>query len=189
MKASIATSEYFSVPAYLERLGYRTEDVRHVVLSHLHFDHTGYMCAFPQACFHLRESEWSLAIPPSRNDYIAADYMPAREYRFDYIPEDVDFDLFGDGSVICLDTKGHSPGHQSFLITLPVSGRILLTADAAHMQAFFDDPSLLREAWNEAFARKALERIREYEAQGVLLILGHDPDRWAKVKKFPEYYE
>lgn len=189
MRASISTSSYYSVLAYLNRLGYTAGDVKYVVMSHLHFDHSGYMCDFPQATFCMRKSEWSAAVPPSRHDYILADYLPAQQFHFEYIPEDVDYDLFGDGSVICLDTKGHSPGHQSFLISMPKEGKILLTVDAAHMKAFFDDSSLLDEAWNKEMALKALEKIKAYEKNGVKVILGHDPDVWATVKKFPEYYE
>ena len=29
------------------------------------------------------------------------------------------YDLYGDGSIVLVFTPGHSPGHQSFLITLP----------------------------------------------------------------------
>lgn len=119
MKYGIAASPLQRLTRQIERLGYRSEDVRHVVISHLHFDHAGQMGDFPKATFHMRESEWSMAIPPSRGDYIPADYMAARAFRFDYIPENTDYDLFGDGTILCLDTKGHSPGHTSFLIALP----------------------------------------------------------------------
>lgn len=114
MKYGIAASPLQRLTRQIERLGYRSEDVRHVVISHLHFDHAGQMRDFPKATFHMRESEWSMAIPPSRGDYIPADYMAARAFRFDYIPESTDYDLFGDGTILCLDTKGHSPDIRLF---------------------------------------------------------------------------
>lgn len=41
----------------IERLGYRASDVRHIVLSHLDFDHAGGLDDFPQAVVHLLSDE------------------------------------------------------------------------------------------------------------------------------------
>ena len=41
----------------LERLGVRPDDVRDVVLTHLHFDHAGGLDRFPRARFWLQEAE------------------------------------------------------------------------------------------------------------------------------------
>ncbi|MFZ5855736.1 MAG: MBL fold metallo-hydrolase [Chloroflexota bacterium] len=42
----------------LVRLGYRSEDVRHIVLTHLHLDHAGGLPDFPQAQVHLLRREY-----------------------------------------------------------------------------------------------------------------------------------
>jgi glyoxylase-like metal-dependent hydrolase (beta-lactamase superfamily II) len=39
------------------RLGYRPDDVRHVVLTHMHFDHCGGLPDFPQATVHVHRHE------------------------------------------------------------------------------------------------------------------------------------
>ena len=39
------------------RLGYQPEEVRHVVLTHMHFDHCGGLPDFPQATVHLHRRE------------------------------------------------------------------------------------------------------------------------------------
>ena len=44
---------------------------------------------------------------------------------------DGEHDVFGDGSVICLPTYGHTPGHQSLRVRLG-SGEIVLAADACY---------------------------------------------------------
>jgi glyoxylase-like metal-dependent hydrolase (beta-lactamase superfamily II) len=41
----------------IERLGYRARDVRHIVLTHLDFDHAGGLDDFPEASIHLMRSE------------------------------------------------------------------------------------------------------------------------------------
>jgi glyoxylase-like metal-dependent hydrolase (beta-lactamase superfamily II) len=42
----------------VERLGYKAEDVRHIVLTHMHFDHCGGLADFPQAKIHVYRKEY-----------------------------------------------------------------------------------------------------------------------------------
>lgn len=187
-KLGLSTSPLLRVEAHLGRLGYTKDAVRHVVMSHLHADHTGQMTQFPDALFHMRKSEWEAAIPPSGRDYCPADYMPAQDYHFEYVPEDVDYDLFGDQTVICVDTKGHTSGHQSFIIDLPVTGKLLLAMDAAHLSDYLTSTEYFDGCWNREFCIKAIERLKALKAQGMQLIFGHDPEQWATLKKAPDFY-
>jgi len=49
----------------VSRLGYRPEDVRHVVLTHLHRDHAGGISDFPWATVHVFASEHEAALRPA----------------------------------------------------------------------------------------------------------------------------
>lgn len=189
MKAGICMSPLQRIRCQLARLGYRAEDVRHVLLSHLHFDHAGQTADFPHAVFHMRKSEWSAAIPPSRGDYLPADYAQLAQARFDYLSEDEDVDLFGDGSIVCLDTKGHSPGHTSFLISLEHTGRVLLTIDAAHMPQYFETDRYYQDAWNVEAACASIDKLKRLAATADWVVFGHDPAVLSKARKLPEYYD
>lgn len=46
----------------LERLGYSSYDVRHIILTHLDFDHAGGVCDFPNARVHVLANEYQAAI-------------------------------------------------------------------------------------------------------------------------------
>jgi len=48
------------------RLGYRSEDVRHIVLTHMHFDHCGGLPDFPLAKLHLHRKEYDAFMGPLR---------------------------------------------------------------------------------------------------------------------------
>ena len=50
----------------LEARGFRAEDVRHIVLTHLDFDHAGGLEDFPHATVHLMQREWDTATGPRR---------------------------------------------------------------------------------------------------------------------------
>ncbi len=43
----------------VETLGYRPEEIRHIVLTHLHFDHAGGLPDFPWAKVHLHRREYA----------------------------------------------------------------------------------------------------------------------------------
>ncbi|MCD2513002.1 MBL fold metallo-hydrolase [Comamonas endophytica] len=49
--------EEMTAARQIERLGFRREDVRHIVLTHLDFDHAGGLDDFPRAAVHLLRSE------------------------------------------------------------------------------------------------------------------------------------
>ncbi|MFC4273817.1 MBL fold metallo-hydrolase [Achromobacter aloeverae] len=56
-----ALSEYMTAAHHVSRLGFQIEDVRHIVLTHLDFDHAGGLDDFPGATVHLMEKEWITA--------------------------------------------------------------------------------------------------------------------------------
>ena len=49
-----------------------------------------------------------------------------------------DKDVFGDGSVIMLNTPGHTPGHHSLLVKLKEMGNVLITGDLAHFRENYE---------------------------------------------------
>ncbi len=48
---------------------------------------------------------------------------------------DADEDLFGDGTVVILQTPGHTPGHQSLAVRLAHAGTVVLSGDLCHTRA------------------------------------------------------
>jgi glyoxylase-like metal-dependent hydrolase (beta-lactamase superfamily II) len=54
--------EEMTAARQIERLGYRPEDVRNILLTHLDFDHAGGLDDFPHATVHMLRSERDYAI-------------------------------------------------------------------------------------------------------------------------------
>ena len=175
----------------LGKLGYKPDDVKYVIMSHLHLDHAGGMPLFPKATFIVRKSELKAAWWPERfqGHYIFDDYKDTRNFHFIELDDVESFDVFLDGSVICIDTKGHSQGHQSTVVNLPKSGRFVLTADAAAMSEILDEGVLPAVVWNSEAAMRSLAKIQHMKKEGAVVLMAHDPDQWETVKLAPDYYE
>src|SRR4051812_28468574 len=61
----------------IEALGFSPSDVRHIVLTHLDFDHAGGLEDFPEAAVHLMDAEFSAAPGPRRGFVSRNRYRPA----------------------------------------------------------------------------------------------------------------
>jgi N-acyl homoserine lactone hydrolase len=123
------------------------------VLSHLHFDHAGGVDQLEGARFLLQRPEWEAGFEQFNRDlhiYVAGD-LPPDDDRLQLL--DGEHDIFGDGSVRCLPTFGHTAGHQSLLVEAPFA---------------FD-----KDAQRAGFAR-----FRELEADGVRLVFSHDAEEY-----------
>jgi glyoxylase-like metal-dependent hydrolase (beta-lactamase superfamily II) len=70
----------------IEALGFSAGDVRHILLTHLDFDHAGGLEDFPSAAVHLMDAEFSAATGPRRgfvprNRYRPRQYDEVRDWR------------------------------------------------------------------------------------------------------------
>jgi glyoxylase-like metal-dependent hydrolase (beta-lactamase superfamily II) len=194
MSTPIMTPEQAVVPS-LERLGVPLESIRWIVQSHLHLDHTGAVAAidrFPnaQVLATRTEYEWAHALEP----FAALGYCPA-----DYVKPGIDWvlleesddgwDLFGDGTLRCWRTPGHSPGHQSLEVTLPSGTTYLLTVDAANTMDHLEEKALPGFIVDAVATVRSVRKLRRlaWRANAVA-VAGHDPDQWPSFKQAPEYH-
>src|SRR5947207_11408932 len=117
-----------TVTAHLERLDIDPGDIRYVVASHLHFDHVGGLHQVPNATLVVQRREWEAG----QDRAVAGRYfLPRRYFDLGHPVKLVDgeHDLFGDGSVVCVPSYGHTPGHQSLRVR-SAQGDHILVSDA-----------------------------------------------------------
>jgi glyoxylase-like metal-dependent hydrolase (beta-lactamase superfamily II) len=137
--AGAITREH-AIDAQLKKLGYKQDDVKYVIYSHLHLDHAGGMTYFPHAMHVVQRDELRYAWWPdrwARSVYCHNDFAAAR--GFDFLELDGDIDLFSDGTIKLKKTPGHAPGHQALILNLKNRGTICLAADLAHSQQAFEN--------------------------------------------------
>jgi N-acyl homoserine lactone hydrolase len=171
-------------------VGVEPEDVRFVVQSHLHLDHSGAVGRFPNAQHIVQRAEYDYAFNPdwfSRGAYIRADFdRPGLNWKFLGGEYTDNYDLFGDGTFRMIFTPGHSPGHQSFLINLTNTGPVLLAIDAAYTMDHWNNkalPGLVCSAVDAVHSVAKLHKIAE--DTGAMVVTGHDPDSWKAFRKAP----
>jgi glyoxylase-like metal-dependent hydrolase (beta-lactamase superfamily II) len=179
-----------AIPDQLRDRGVDPRDVRHVVMTHLHFDHASGVSQFPAATFVVAALEWAEATGRGatfkgfRKEHVDHDYgWRTIDWAASYVEGHATFgrsvDLFGDGSIRLLHTPGHTPGHQSILLRL--EGRsLLLTGDAAYAIATIDGDLVPIFVDDMHDYRRSLAEIRNFRRQDpeAVVICGHDADNW-----------
>jgi glyoxylase-like metal-dependent hydrolase (beta-lactamase superfamily II) len=127
------------VAAHVLRLGFRPEDVRRVVLTHLHTDHIGGLAPFSFSEVIMSEVEWRRAsgLGGRVRGYVPAQWpagLTPRKARLTEPaigPFPASLSLVDDGSMRLVSFAGHTPGHIGVLVTGD-GGGALLAGDAAH---------------------------------------------------------
>ena len=144
----------------LQKLGFKAEDVKYVIYSHFHLDHAGNIKMFPKAKHVVQKDELRGAWWPEkfqRAAYVLKDYDGTRDY--DFMELTGDYDLFGDGTITILDTKGHTAGHQSVMLKLPKSGYVIMAGDAVYT-AENEQGSIPGITWNTNESMKSIDKLK-----------------------------
>jgi glyoxylase-like metal-dependent hydrolase (beta-lactamase superfamily II) len=195
-----------TVVRQLERLGFRREDVRHIILTHMDLDHAGALSDFPHATVHLYAPEHAAGMAPStlqeRARYFQvqwahgprwATYEPQGEpwFGFECVRQ-----LEGlPPEVLLVTLVGHTRGHCA--VAVDTGSRWLLHAGDAYffhgeihgspphcppgprlMQRIFehDRPQRLHNQ------ERLRELVRQHSAQ-VEVFCAHDLSEWERLAK------
>lgn len=126
----------------LQALGYKASDVRHIVLTHLDFDHAGGLEDFPDAAVHVMDAEFAAASGPRdgftpRNRYRPMQFDAVHDWRryksargepwfgFDAVRQ-----LEGlPPEILMIPLPGHTHGHAGVAVDTP-DGWLLHAGDA-----------------------------------------------------------
>ncbi|MBI1397931.1 MAG: MBL fold metallo-hydrolase [Betaproteobacteria bacterium] len=192
-----------AIDVQLRKIGLTPDDIKYVVVSHMHLDHGGNVGKFPNSTLIIQRDEINMAFFPP--EPYAGPYIPGDAYVLRaptgsskpnsmkmVILEKQDMDIFGDGSVVVKSWQGHTAGSQMMLVRLPKTGPIILTGDNVYFRENVEKslPPNLVLAYNPAGIMRAYEWIRFMMAtEHADFFTAHDPDAFKAMKKAPAYYE
>ena len=169
-----------TIPEQLARLGLKPSDIAIVGISHMHGDHTGQAADFAGAKLLIGKGDFEMT---------KGDKDPFGPWRAAGAKVELehggDIDVFGDGSVIALNTPGHTPDHMSLLVRL-TSGNVLLTGDLYHSTLSRTGKQVPPFNTSRAETLASIDRFerlaRSYHAK---VIIQHEPADIAKLPAFP----
>src|ERR1700740_3570561 len=113
------------ISARLEAIDRDPGKIDLLINSHFHFDHCGGNALVPNATLLVQRREWDAGMAPEKGVFNPRAFDLGHKLQL----VDGEHDVFGDGSVVCLPTHGHTPGHQSLRLRFDY-GEIVLAADA-----------------------------------------------------------
>ena len=176
----------------MARLGVTPDTVSRIVLTHLHYDHTGNLAAFPDA---------ELLVPAVELEFWLGPM--GQRGQFPHHVEEADLEVLSRAvdegrvrplvggeeiadEVHALHLGGHSPG-QMALAVFGAGPGVILASDAVH---FYDE--LERERPFAVIADlaemyEAYDTVREVAGDTAHIVPGHDPavmDRYPRVEDF-----
>jgi len=170
-------------PQLLE-VGIRPEDVRTVILTHLHTDHAGGLHHFPSSEILVNDEElkgatgftgrlrgylpnrWPGWFAPKLINFVAVPFGPFEQSRR----------VNSDGSIVIVPTPGHTPGHVS-VIVIDEGLSYFLAGDTTYNQQSLLEERVDGVSPSEAVALRTMQTIIRYaQAQPTVYLPAHDPE-------------
>ena len=192
-----------AIDVQLAKIGVKPEDVRYVVMSHLHMDHAGNIGKFKKSTFIIQRDEIHGAFwpePGTASSFIPADFMPLRvepgtsknANAQPVIELAGDHDVFGDGTLVVKRWPGHTVGSQMMTVKLKNTGTILLTGDTIFLRENVEKNIAPNAglAWNATEVMRSYEYVRNMMASEKYdYFTSHDREAWKAMKHAPAFYD
>ncbi|MCC7227844.1 MAG: N-acyl homoserine lactonase family protein [Burkholderiaceae bacterium] len=164
----------------LALLGIRAEEIREIVITHMHNDHVGTFDAFPNARFHLQDDEMAFAT----GRHMCCDRMN-RGFEVDHVTglirlvykDRIDFHR-GDAEIapgVSLhQVGGHTAGMQVVRVNT-ARGWVVLASDASHYYEHFEKNRVFHLVYHLGQAIEGYDTLRKLAGSPRHIIPGHDP--------------
>jgi glyoxylase-like metal-dependent hydrolase (beta-lactamase superfamily II) len=172
------------LPARLSQLGVSPDEVKYVVISHLHSDHAGYLYLFKNAEIILSDAEFTQSLRLyglrgfGEGPYKSEDFESFLSAKLDWrlIPDGVREYPVAPGLTAVNFGPGHTFGMTGLLVELPESGNFLLCADALYRSENLGPPIRVPGLIYDSIGyEKSARFIADYAtSKGARIVFGHD---------------
>jgi glyoxylase-like metal-dependent hydrolase (beta-lactamase superfamily II) len=175
------------VASGLKAIGIAPETVEHIIVSHLHYDHTGNYDLFPRAKYHLQDTEMAYAtgrcmchavlkMPFEEEDIIAM----VRKLFAGRVAFHDGVDEIAPGITVH-KIGGHSKGLQCVRVKTR-RGYVVIASDTAHLYNHFEQRRVFPTTYNLAEVLEGYDQLRKLATSSAHVVPGHDPQ---VLKRYP----
>jgi glyoxylase-like metal-dependent hydrolase (beta-lactamase superfamily II) len=184
-KGIYTVDENHSMDKALNQIGLKKEDITDVILTHLHFDHTGgstifenekLIPAFHNAKYYVQKKNYDWGVKPSdrdRGSYIKNNFVPLfEEGVINFINGNEEFD----DEIQFIEINGHTFGQQMIKVS-DSSNTILFCADLIPTISHIPLPYIMGYDLQPLVTLKEKKEILPKAAEeNWKLFFGHDPE-------------
>jgi glyoxylase-like metal-dependent hydrolase (beta-lactamase superfamily II) len=164
----------------LGAVGVRHADVSDVIITHMHYDHCGNGALFPNARFHMQDTEM---------EYVTGRCMCHTQINHAFEADDVSRMVhrvfvgqvqFHDGTdelapgITVHKIGGHTKGLQCVRVATE-RGPVVLASDATHFYAHIDTRRVFRVLYNQGDMLEGYNTLERLAGAKERVIPGHDP--------------
>jgi glyoxylase-like metal-dependent hydrolase (beta-lactamase superfamily II) len=183
---------YVNPAAVLERIDIDAGKVKHLVVTHIHFDHVSGIRLFPKADIYVQEKEfrfWMKDPIAKRAPFLQVSDLGANRYLKKLEGSKRLKLIAGDKKILpgveLVLAPGHTPGMQAVVVNT-AKGKAVVGSDVAHFFISYrnDIPSAIitdMRAW-----MKSYDKLRAKASAIELMFPGHDP---AMLENYPKVAE
>lgn len=164
----------------LKAIGVEPGEVEDVVITHLHYDHSGNYESFPRARYHLQDCEMTYAtgrcmchaalrMPFEADDVVA---MVRKVYAGRVTFHDGEEEIAP--GITLHKLGGHSMGLQSVRVKTQ-RGYVMLASDAAHLYEHYEQGKIFPLVYNIGDVLEGYNTLKRLASSTRHIIPGHDP--------------
>ena len=179
-----------TLQSQLRELAIAPADIKYLGFSHFHGDHVGNANLFTAGTLYIQQAEYDAAFgpEPAKFNFNPALYEKLRDTPIVRLAGD--HDVFGDGSVMIYSTPGHTPGHQSLLVRLPKTGRVLLSGDAVHFQENWENRRVPARNFSQEQSLASMQKLADIlEREHATMWINHDKPQTDTLPHAPEFVD
>ncbi|HZP76026.1 MAG TPA: N-acyl homoserine lactonase family protein [Pseudolabrys sp.] len=164
----------------LKAIGIDADKVENVIVTHLHYDHTGNYDLFPHARYHLQDGEMAYATGrcmchahlkmPFECDDVVAMVRKVFEGRVAFHEGDEEVAP----GITVHRIGGHSKGLQSVRVNTK-RGPVVLASDATHLYAHMESGRVFPITYNIGEVLDGYAKLKKLASSRQHIVPGHDP--------------